>query len=241
MPSFPVVAARANRSGRWWTSIAARLSRAERFATPWVVGALMVAAGCAAGPAPRGTPGVPTAGPACWDLRYRVRFADGEQRGSGRLVVRACRDGRLLAEVRGRVGAPVLVAAVRDGRVRLLLPRRREAVDGPDVAATWERWTGIPLPGALFLERRSQAAGGERAFRVGGWSGDVAWAPAAEDPCPYPVRLVARDAGGGFLVAERTRARPARAAPTWPPVPRGFVHHREEGSVPAASSRGGEP
>ncbi len=198
---------------------------------------LLLVTGCAGGPAPRGGPG-PAGGPACWDLRYRVRFGDARERATGRLVVRACRDGRLLAEVRGRVGAPVLVAAVRDGRVRLLLPRRREAVDGPDVAATWERWTGIPLPGSLLLERRPRRAGGERPFHVGGWSATVAWGPAREDPCPYPVRLRARDGRGGFLEAERTRARPARRAPPWPQVPRGFVHHREDGHAGTAPSAG---
>ncbi len=229
----------ADGSGWWWARISAWFSRAEGFvaARTGILPVLLVLAGCAPGPAPRGTPVSPSAEPACWDLRYRVRFGDGEQRGSGRLVVRACRDGRLLAEVRGRVGAPVLVAAVRGGRVRLLLPRRREAVDGPDVAATWERWTGIPLPGAMLLERRSRREGGRRSFRVGAWSGNVAWAPAGEDACPYPVRLAARDEGGGFLVAERIRARPARAAPAWPPVPPGFVHRREEGAVAAEPSR----
>ncbi len=186
--------------------------------------------GCAPGPAPRGGP--PAAGPACWDLRYRVRFSDGKERGNGRLLARACPDGRLYAEVRGRVGTPVLVAAVREGRVRLLFPRRKEAVDGPDAPPTWQRWTGIPLPGSVLLGRRRGDRGGEREFRTGRWSGTVAWAPAAADPCPFPVRLAARSEEGGLLVAERSGARPAPGPPAWPPVPRGFVHRRE--GAPAA-------
>ena len=183
---------------------------------------VLLAAACAGGPRPRGTPagGVRHA---CWETRYRLRLGDGEHVRNGRLVARACDDGRLLAEVRGKVGSPILVAAVRGGRVRLLLPRRREAVDGPDDPAFWNRWTGIPLPGGTLLERRPRPGGGRRSLRAGDWKGEVWWSPASVDPCPFPTRLSARDSRGGFLVAVRVRARRVEEGPPWPAVPPGFT------------------
>ena len=144
-----------------------------------LAGLALLAAGCAARVA---SPGEPGPGSACREGFYRGKYEPGtvapEAAASGaagrsprafRASVRRCVDGALLVELRGAVGGAQLVAAVRDGRARLVLAGERTVVDGEDSPALWERWTGLPISGALLAAALDGAADPATEREAAGW------------------------------------------------------------------------
>jgi hypothetical protein len=196
-------------------------------------GLALLAAGCSARVAqPAGA--VPAG---CREAFYRGRYQPGSaaagpgERGprSFRASVRRCADGALLVELRGVVGGSQLLAAVRDGRARLVLAGERAVVDGEDTPALWERWTGLPISGAL-LAVALDAAGGESTEReAAGWRVHV---PAGAPGETFPARAEADGPDGARIELVRQAERPSRSTTAGPEVPAGFRHVVErEGGV----------
>lgn len=177
-----------------------------------VVTALTLLAACATTPARR----VPPSASGCHDLGYRGLYTAVDPPAKRRFKVRAraCAEGPMVLEVRGLVGGPALVAGVADGRARLLFPGRREAVEGPDLPAFWQRWVGVPLSGGLLRGR--DAFGQASGEMLGEWR--VTVRPGGR----YPLRVKARSAAGEQLELERRSVVPAPGPPALPPVPAGF-------------------
>ncbi|MCU0231860.1 MAG: hypothetical protein MUC67_10865 [Acidobacteria bacterium] len=185
--------------------------------------AALLAAGCSARVA---RPTAPAAA-GCREASYRGRYeprpdvAEGAAKGprSFRASVRRCADGALLVELRGAVGGAQLLAAVRAGRVRLVLARERTVVDGVDSPALWERWTGLPISGALLAAALDATESGPTEREAAGWRVRVLAGAAGES---FPARADADGPGGARIVLERQSERPARDGMTWPDVPAGF-------------------
>jgi hypothetical protein len=194
-----------------------------------LAGLALLVAGCAARVA---APGEPGPGSACREGFYRGKYEPGtaapEAAASGaagrsprafRASVRRCVDGALLVELRGAVGGAQLVAAIRDGRARLVLAGERTVVDGEDSPALWERWTGLPISGALLAAALDGAADPTTEREAAGWRVRVQAGAAGES---FPVRAEATGPGGARIELVRQSERPARAAFAWPEVPAGF-------------------
>ncbi len=199
----------------------------------------LAAAGCSARPA---RPDSVDAA-ACREAFYRGRYQPGTgapaaaDRGprSFRASVRRCADGALLVELRGAVGGSQLLAAVRDGRVRLVLAGDRTVVDGRDEPALWERWTGLPISGALLTAALDATAGGQTEREAAGWRVLVLAGLPGE---AFPARAEATGTDGARIELERQSERPARATTAWPEVPAGFRRVVEpEGTAPQAWGR----
>ncbi|MCU0222743.1 MAG: hypothetical protein MUF27_01445 [Acidobacteria bacterium] len=195
----------------------------------WLAGLALLAAGCAARLA---APGEPGPGAPCREGFYRGKYAPGAAApespppgaaGRGprafRASVRRCADGALLVELRGAVGGAQLLAAVHDGRVRLVLSGERTVIDGDDSPALWERWTGLPISGALLAAALDGVAAGATEREAAGWRVRVQAGAAGES---FPARADAAGPGGARLELVRQSERPAREAFAWPEVPAGF-------------------
>jgi hypothetical protein len=197
--------------------------RAARPRALLLTGLALLAAGCSA----RVAQPVSEEPGGCREAFYRGRYQPGptaQEAGdrasrSFRASVRRCPDGALLVELRGAVGGSQMLAAVRDGRVRLVLAGQRAVVDGPDTPALWERWTGLPISGALLTAALDAAGGGEGDREAAGWRVRV---PAGAPGEAFPARAEARGPGGARIELERQSERPSRAPATWPEVPAGF-------------------
>ncbi len=202
----------------------------------------IAAAGCSARAA---RPGSVDAG-TCREASYRGRYQpgagapEGAERGprSFRASVRRCADGALLVELRGAVGGSQLLAAVRDGQVRLVLAGDRTVVDGPDVPALWERWTGLPISGTLLTAALDATQGGQSERAAAGWRVTV---PAGAPGETFPARADATGPGGARIELERQSERPARATTTWPEVPAGFRRVVEPESADPQARGGSAP
>ncbi|HHN75475.1 MAG TPA: hypothetical protein ENK10_09630 [Acidobacteria bacterium] len=183
---------------------------------------LLGAAGCA------GTRRPPPADPAvaaCTDYRLRARWQapPGERSASARIALRHCPEQGFAFEVRGRVGGPVLAGAAGDGRLRLLFPRQREVIDGPDSQVEWKRWTGLPLSGSL-LEGLLR---GEQTALPGSWR--------RVTPSDADLEVVSAD--GGRLRLWKIRQAPARQGFQWPAAPAGW-RRIDSSDLPSAGGSG---
>jgi len=206
-----------------------------------LAGLALLAAGCGARTARpvEAGPGV------CREAFYRGRYEpasaarEAGDRGprSFRASVRRCPGGALLVELRGAVGGSQLLAAVRGDRVRLVLAGERAVVDGQDTSTLWERWTGLPISGALLTAALDAAAGGETEREAAGWRVRV---PAGGPGETFPARAEADGPGGARIELERQSERPARTTTAWPDVPAGFRHVVEPADG-GPQVRGGEP
>lgn len=183
---------------------------------------LLAALGCGARRPVPAAPSFPLTG--CSEAAYQGRFSrPGEQRiRSFRLKLRLCGQGALLLEIRGGPGVAALVAGLRDGRALLLFPANRKAVEGPDSAEFWNRWTGVPLSGPLVWAMLREPAGGP-GQNIEGW--DLEVSPDPEAVFPQTVR--ARGEKGDTLHLFRTAVKRSTAGVDWPGVPRGFEFIRE--------------
>ncbi|MBP7146800.1 MAG: hypothetical protein KBD01_04585 [Acidobacteria bacterium] len=180
---------------------------------------LALAAGLSAGCASLPRQDVAAGPGACREGSYRGRYAGaaaGAEARHFRAQVRVCGES-LVMEARGAVGGAGLVAAVRDGRALLLFPRERKAVEGPDTAAFWEKWTGAPLTGELLLVALSAA--GEAPRQAGAWrfetTGDTG-------RLGFPEHVRGRAESGDTLELARTGERAAAGGQRWPVVPASF-------------------
>ena len=172
--------------------------------------------------APKLRPGPPsTAEESCEDVDYRGVYRDeGHPEGRRfRLKARVCRSGRVFAEIRGPVGGPGLVVAARPGEARLLFPRERVAVDGPDAPAFWMQWTGAPLSGALLVDLM--------AGRFPDSSPLEGWRFESRGGETFPAELRARGPGALSFELSLRDQRPAAEPPAWPAVPESFEHRVE--------------
>lgn len=214
--------------------------RAARPRALFLAGLALAAAGCSARAA---KPGEAAPG-GCREAFYRGRYQPGSaapeagERGprSFRASVRRCADGALLIELRGAVGGSQLLAGVRDGGARLVLAAERTVVDGRDTPALWERWTGLPINGALLAAALDAAGGGRTEREAAGWLVRV---PAGTPGETFPARAEADGPGGARIELERQSERPARATIAWPEVPAGFRLVAEPDGVPPQSRGGG--
>ena len=160
----------------------------------------------------------------CRDVEYRGVYRDAEHEDGRRfrLKARVCRSGRVLAEIRGPVGGPGLVAAARPGEARLLFPRDRVAVEGPDEAAFWLEWTGAPISGALLvslMEGRAPEPG-----LLEGWRFETT------EGASFPEEIRARGPGALALELTRREVRNVLEPPEWPEVPPSFERRDMRGS-----------
>ena len=202
----------------------------------FLAGLALLATGCSARAA---KPGDAAPG-GCREAFYRGRYQPGPagpeagDRGprSFRASVRRCADGALLVELRGAVGGSQLLAGVRDGQARLVLAGERTVVDGRDTPALWERWTGLPISGALLTAALDATGGGEAGRESAGWRVRV---PAGAPGETFPARAEADGPGGARIELERLSERPARTTTAWPEVPAGFrVVAEPDGAAPQA-------
>lgn len=159
----------------------------------------------------------------CQDVEYRGVYRDAEHPEGRRfrLKARVCSSGRVFAEIRGAVGGPGLVAAARPGGARLLFPRDRVAIDGPDEPAFWLAWTGAPLSGALLV--------GLMDGRLAGSDAPEGWRIELSEGTSFPARVEARGPERRALELERRDVSAAPAPPGWPEVPESFEHRVEAG------------
>lgn len=205
-----------------------------------LAGLALLAAGCSARAA---KPGVAPPG-GCREAFYRGHYQPGSaapdpgERGprSFRASVRRCADGALLIELRGAIGGSQLLAGVRGGQARLVLAGERTVVDGRDTPALWERWTGLPVSGALLAAALDAPGDGQAEREAAGWRVRV---PAGVPGEAFPARADAEGPDGARLDLERQSERPARATTAWPEVPAGFrLVVEPDGAPPQARDRG---
>lgn len=166
-----------------------------------------------------------TAGAACRDAEYRgvLTSARSGESQRFRLAARFCPEGASLLEFRGVIGGAGLIAGVRAGEaVRLLFPGKRVAIDGPDQAWFWEKWTGAPLDGQLI---RTLAGGPGGTTEVSGWTAEVAAAPAGD---VLPAGVTASDRAGNRVELHKKSEKPASVAAPWPEIPAGFERRVED-------------
>ncbi len=75
----------------------------------------------------------------------RVRTEDPDGSASARQVLLLAKPGSLRAEVLGPFGQPLLLLAVRDGELRVLLPREQRFLQGPATPQRMARFTRAPV------------------------------------------------------------------------------------------------
>ena len=205
------------------TTRAGRTVRRGRFVLAAALAAAALAAvGCAG--VTRVEPEAREAG-RCRDAEYRGGYtaAGKTDPATFKMSARLCGDGAALLEFRGAIGGPALVAGVHPGKdVRLLFPGRRVAVDGPDDASFWRRWTGAAIDGGLIAQ-----------LGAGGVSSAAGWRAVVDPPGAgetLPAGLRASGPGGDRIELRKVKERPAPSGSVWPAIPANFALKPADGA-----------
>lgn len=191
---------------------------------------LLLLPALATGPGCAGARRVPVStavGPAgCRDVSLRARYTDseGERSPTIKVRLRECSQGVLSFELRGKVGGVALAGAAEGGRLVLLFPRDRISVVGPDEAAVWKQWVGLPLSGRLLRELLARPEN----VTVGDWR------IRRDEADPRRFRALAES--GGRLDLWSVVIKPAPGGAHWPEAPDGFEIVRVTAAEPAGSS-----
>jgi len=148
----------------------------------------------------------------CRDVTLRARYTDPDEKRSPTVKVRLreCPQGVLGFELKGKVGGVALAGATDGDRLLLLFPRDRIAVAGPDDAAVWKEWTGLPLSGHLLRELLARP----ECTAVGDWRIH------RDETAPGRFRATAKE--GGRLDLWSIVIKPAAGRARWPEIPEGF-------------------